>query len=306
MRKGLFNLIETALRIKLEERGMRFGLCSIMNVKSGHCTEDCSFCAQSSRYKTRTPVFSLRSRDEICRHAERAKEIGAERFSLVSSGRGPSPKELDQILEAVSFVKRRVDIGLCASLGIMEEKALRLLKDAGLTRYHHNLETSRGFFKKVCTTHSFEDRVKTIENARKAGLECCSGCIIGMGETREDREDIARTLKGLGVDSVPINILVPIEGTPLWGHGRRIDLPGVIETIAIFRTILKTPAIRLCGGREQALGDFQGLAFMAGADAMIIGGYLTTPGRDPELDLRLKEECVELWQRMDSSRYETI
>ncbi len=297
MQEDFFELIKQALLIKISHRGLKFGMCSIMNIKSGKCSEDCAFCAQSARHATNAPVFGLKSKEEILRHAQRAKELGATHFSLVASGRGPTQSELAEVIEAIKYLKDRIDIKICASLGIIDEDGLRALKEAGLSRYHHNIETSRQYFPMICSTHSFEERIKTIKSIKNVGLECCSGCILGIGETKRDRISIAETLKEIGVDSVPINILVPIEGTRLWGKTQSITPLEVVETIALFRHILKTPAIRLAGGRENGLGDFQSLAFMAGADALMIGGYLTTPGRDPELDLRLKTDAIEFWKR---------
>ncbi len=298
IKKGaIFELMEAALKVKFKERGTAFSLCSIMNVKSGACTEDCAYCAQSARHKTNAPIYPMRSCDEIALHAEHAKAIGAERFSLVASGRGPDDKEVYEAAEAIRFVKKRVDIKICASLGLIGYNHLLILKDAGLTRYHHNLETSGNFFSSVCSTHSFHDRVETLLNIKKAGLECCSGGILGLGEGRDDRLDLAMTLMDIGVDSVPINILLPIEGTRIWKSAPYISPIEVIETIAIFRLILKTPSIRLAGGREKGLNDFLAMAFLAGADGLMIGGYLTAKGRNPVMDIKLKENILKAWDR---------
>lgn len=184
---------------------------------------------------------------------------------------------------------------MCASLGSLDEEALLLLKQAGLSRYHHNIETSPNFFPQIATTHSFQDRIKTIIAAKKTGLEVCSGGIIGMGETLNDRIEMALWLKKLNVDSVPINVLVPIKGTPLQDR-EPLSCSEAVRTIALFRIILKDKIIKIAAGRESILKDFQALAFMAGANGMLIGGYLTIKGRDPGDDRRLVEEVKKLWQ----------
>jgi len=292
----LSELMTLARDAKLRARGDSFSLCTIMNVKSGKCTEDCAFCAQSSRYRTGSPVFSLKSTDEILKAAAKARDAGAGRFSLVTSGRGLSRSEVDELAVGIEKIRTGVEISVCASLGILDSEALETLKSAGLSRYHHNIETSESFFPKVISTHSFKDRISTIHTAKDVGLEVCSGGIIGIGESAEDRVSMALTLAGLGVDSVPINILVPIPGTPLAAQSP-LSVEEILRTIAIFRLIFPKKAIRIAGGRESALKDFQGLAFWAGADAMLIGGYLTVAGRPIEVDLRLVGEVKKLWQK---------
>jgi biotin synthase len=299
LRLSLMELLSKALNTKLFQRGDRFSLCTIMNVRSGKCTEDCSFCAQSSRYKTNSPVYPLKTVDEIVREAKKARESGVTRFSLVESGKGPDNQGIEDIAERIIAIKNEVDIDICASLGIMEKDALLYLKNAGLSRYHHNIETSLRHFPKVCTTHSFNDRRNTIIAAKSAGIEICSGGIIGLGEDEEDRLDMAAALSFHDVDSVPLNILVPIKGTPMESVSP-ISIPEILRTIAIFRLALPEKAIRLAGGREYALSDFQALAFMAGADAMLIGGYLTVRGRAVEEDLKFVEKMKDCWRKAAS------
>lgn len=270
-------------------------LCNILNAKSGLCAQDCKFCAQSARHKTGADTYSLKNKAEILDAARRAKEIGAERFDIVTSGDKLTDKDFEQILESVREITRDLKIKMCASLGSMGKAGFLQLKEAGLTRYHHNIETSPSFFPKIVTTHSFEDRVKTIKAAKSAGLEVCSGGIIGMGETMDDRVEMAMILKDLKVDSVPLNILVPIEGTPL-GKRDRLSCEEAIRTIAIFRLILKDKIIKIAAGRESVLKDFQALGFMAGANGMLIGGYLTIRGRSVEEDKLLVEQVEKLWK----------
>jgi biotin synthase len=292
----LSKLIAMADETRQERAGSRIELCSIMNAKSGLCSQDCKFCAQSARHNTGINTYPLKAKDEMLESASRAKDIGAERFDIVTSGDRLNRDELSIIADAIYEITNKIGIKMCASLGSMEEHGLLLLKEAGLTRYHHNLETSENYFNKVVTTHAFQDRIKTIKAAKKAGLEVCSGGIIGLGETMDDRIRMALTLKELDVDSVPINILVPIKGTGL-ENMPVLSNSEAIRTIAIFRIILKDKIIKIAAGRESVLKDFQAMAFMAGANGMLIGGYLTIKGRGVEEDWKLVEEVKMLWQR---------
>ena len=296
LKMPLSELMALALDAKLRGRGDRFSLCTIMNVKSGRCSEDCAFCAQSNRYRTGCPVFSIKSTDEILKAATKARDAGAARFSLVTSGRSLSGSEVDELALQIEQIRTRVGISVCASFGILDSTALGTLKSAGLSRYHHNIETSESFFPKVISTHSFKDRVSTIQKAKNMGLDVCAGGIIGIGESAEDRVSMALTLSSLEVDSIPLNILIPIKGTPLASQAP-MTVEEILRSIAIFRLIFPDKAIRIAGGRESALMDFQGLAFWAGADAMLICGYLTVSGRPVDVDLRLVGEVKRLWRR---------
>ncbi|NIA08681.1 MAG: biotin synthase BioB [Nitrospiraceae bacterium] len=288
-------LVLYANKVRRDFIGSRLELCSILNAKSGACTEDCKFCAQSSRYSTHISVYPLLKKEKILKAAEDASEIGAERFSIVTSGRRLNPREFNYIVETISLIREKIDIKVCASLGSLKVEELRILKDAGLSRYHHNIETSARYYSEVVTTHSFQERIDTIHSAKAADIEVCSGGIIGMGETWQDRIDMACLLKKLDVESIPINILVPIKGTP-FGSMEPISCRDIIRTICIFRIILKDKIIKVAAGRERTLKDFQGLGFMAGANGMIIGGYLTIKGRSVEADHQLVKEIKELWR----------
>ncbi|MFH1191256.1 MAG: biotin synthase BioB [Candidatus Omnitrophota bacterium] len=291
----LVELIGRADKIRKRFCGSEVELCNILNAKSGLCSQDCKFCAQSARHKTGVQAYPLKSKMEMLEAARRAKEIGAQRFDIVTSGDKISLEDFGVIVEAIGEIAKKIKIKICASLGSMGEREFSLLKAAGLSRYHHNLETSPGFFPKIVSTHTFQDRLKTIRSAKKAGLEVCSGGIIGMGETMEDRIQMALILKELKVDSVPLNILVPIAGTPL---ADKMVLSGeeAIRTIAIFRIILKDKIIKIAAGRESIFKDFQALGFMAGANGMLIGGYLTIKGRSVEEDRKLVSQIEKLWQ----------
>lgn len=290
----LSELMAQALQTKLKHRSKKFSLCGIINAKSGKCSEDCKFCAQSSHYQTDAPVYPLKNEDEIIAAAQEAHNIGATHFSLVTSGRGLGKQEIQKVAKIVTAIKKRVPINVCASLGILTREDLEYLKEAGLSRYHHNLETSKEFFLEVVTTHTFQDRIKTIEATQKAGLEICAGGIFGLGENEEDRISMALSLRECNVDSVPLNILIPLAGTPL-ADNPPIAVNEIIRTIALYRLILPEIPIRLAAGRESALGDFLSSVFMAGADGMMIGGYLTQRGRTPDEDNRFVAEIKKLW-----------
>ncbi len=289
-------LMEKALELKLANRQDSFSLCSIVNAKSGACSEDCRFCTQSAHFQTETPVYPLLESDEIIEAAQQAKNNGASRFSLVTSGRGSSDAEVAELAERIAAIRQRVDVKVCGSFGILTADQLAVLKEAGMDRYHHNLESSKEFFPSICTTHSFEDRVATIKAAQSLGISVCSGGIIGLGESEADRISMATTLAELNVDSVPLNFLIPLPGTPL-ADIKALEVDEILRAIALFRLILPSIPLRLAAGRESALGDFLSSAFMAGADAMMIGGYLTQRGRTPEQDLEFVSRMQALWTR---------
>lgn len=281
----IFSLFASANTIRRYFKGNTIGLCSIVNAKSGACSEDCAFCAQSSRNKTEIETYPLLSKEIIIQKATEAKNSGIKRFSIVTSGRKVSEKNLYKIADMVSEI-RNLGLVPCASLGLLSAEELSILKAAGLERYHHNLETSEGFFSRICTTHTFEDKIRTVEAARSIGLSVCSGGIFGMGETWQDRIDMAFSLRELDIDSVPINFLIPIKGTFM--ELRKYLHPfEALKIVSLYRFILPQKEVRICGGRVQILGEFNSMVFLAGADGMITGNYLTTLGRSPEDDLRL-------------------
>ena len=254
--------------------------------KSGACSEDCSYCAQSIHHSTGASVYPLISIDRMESAAESAKKNGARRFCIVTSGRGiDSDHDLDII---ATGIRRVLATGLspCATLGTLTTDQLSYLKDAGLQRYHHNIETSREFFPRICSTHTFEERLDVLKSARSLGLSACSGGILGMGENMDDRIRMAFTLRELDVDSVPINFLMPIKGTPL-ADVQAISPLEALHSIALFRLVLPEKEIRVCAGRGTALGQLHPLIFAAGADGFMIGNYLTTSGLDPLQDLAM-------------------
>lgn len=290
----LQELSALALAQKLANRGQQLSLCSIINAKSGRCSEDCRFCAQSAHYNTESPVYPLKGRTEVLAAAAEAKQIGATRFSLVTSGRGMNREQVEPIAQLVADIRKEVGIKVCASLGILGIEELTILKDAGVSRYHHNLETSKEFFPQVVSSHTFQDRIDTIRACQEAGLEVCAGGIFGLGESEDDRISMALSLRELQVDSVPINILMPLPGTP-FANLPAIPVGDVLRSIALYRLIHPQVPIRLAGGREAIFNDLLGTAFMSGIDGMMIGGYLTQRGRSPEEDSRFVENMQQIW-----------
>jgi biotin synthase len=277
--KGLPEFFAASEKIRQRFRGDKVSLCSITSAKTGSCPEDCAFCSQSSHHNTSVPNHPLISLDEILKKAELAFAQKADRFCIVISGRGiESDEELDTICRAISLVRERYpELNRDASLGSLDEATAQRLKSAGLQRYNHNLETTRRFFPFVCTTHTYEDRLKTIRIMKKLGIEICCGGIFGLGEIEEDRIEFAFTLKALDVDCLPLNFLNPIPGTR-FADNSSVDAWKLLKMIAIYRFILPKTEIRICGGRQKNLGSLQSKIFSAGADAIIIGNYLTTSG----------------------------
>jgi biotin synthase len=276
----LWDLFAVANRVRECFRGPRVDICSIVNAKSGACTEDCVYCAQSTHYATDAQVYPLISTDRIEEAAASARRNGASRFCIVTSGRGiESQEDLENIAEGIRRV-RKMGLSPCATLGTLFREQLAYLKDAGLHRYHHNIETSRDYFPRICTTHTFGERLEVLRSAASLGLSVCSGGIIGMGETMEDRINMAFILRELDVDSVPINFLMPVPGTPL-EKVVAISPLEALHSLALFRLILPRKEIRICGGRGTALGKLHPLIFASGADGFMIGNYLTRSGLDP-------------------------
>ncbi len=287
----LLDLISAAHKIKLKFRGRAISTCSIISAKTGLCSEDCAFCAQSIRSKARIQKHLLLPPEEILNAAMDAEECGAERFSIVTSGRGYSgqEKEFERILEAIKLILENTELKVDVSLGVLSRRAIERLLEAGVRRIHQNIETSESYFRKICTTHNFEEKIKTIRTIKEAGLEVCSGFIIGMGERISDRIEMAEILNLLNVDSVPINILIPIEGTPL-ENLQPIRPLEALKSIAAFRFLLPEKEIRLCGGRVQNLRDFQALSLFV-VDGILIGRKaLTTSQRSPDLDMKMIED----------------
>ncbi len=283
----VFELFSAANRIRRRFRGDYVDICSIINAKSGACPENCAYCAQSSRSGAAAETFPLVEKDLVLERARAAREGGARRFCIVTSGRRVSPQEISTIAEMVKGV-RELGLRPCATLGLLSADELMFLRDSGLERFHHNLETSEGYFPRICTTHTYAQKMKTIEGVISSGLSLCSGGIFGLGESWEDRVDMAIALRGIGPDSVPINFLMPIAGTKL-GSRQPLHPLEALKVVSLYRFMLPEKEIRICGGRMQTLGEFHSFIFFAGADGLLSGNYLTRPGRGFEDDRRLIE-----------------
>ena len=274
-------------RIRDKFKGDDVKICSIVNAKSGRCVEDCSFCAQSSSFQTDAPETELMSVEEMVAAAKEAEAFGANEFSIVASGtKMDDRKELDKVIAAVRRIKAETKLETCCSLGLMELDDLKELKAAGLDRCHHNLETAASFFNEIVTTHTYEDEVKAVQNAKEAGLQVCVGGIFGMGETFAQRVELAFSIRELGTQSLPINFLKPIEGTGL-DHLETIEYYDALKTIALLRLVLPKIDLFVCGGREEVMTDKQEQLFSAGANGILGGNYLTTKGQDPKRDIEM-------------------
>ncbi|WP_337742523.1 biotin synthase BioB [Fusobacterium gonidiaformans] len=286
----LKELLQAANEIREKFCGNFFNLCTILNAKSGRCSENCRYCAQSAHFKTNADVYPLVSKEVALEAAKEVEVEGAHRFSLVTSGRGLQGKEeeLDKLQDIYRYLKENTDLDLCASHGICSKEALQKLKDSGVKTYHHNLESSRRFYPTICTSHTFDDRVNTVKYAHEVGLQVCSGGIFGLGETEEDRIDMAFDLRELRVHSVPINILTPIPGTPL-ENNKEIDPKELLKDIAIYRFILPKVSIRYAGGRVK-LGEYAKLGLEGGVNSALTGNFLTTTGNTIESDKKMIKE----------------
>ncbi len=284
----LQELCRAADEIRRRFCGNGFDLCTIINGKSGRCPEDCKFCAQSAFYETGAETWPLLGTKEILQQAKRDQEAGSLRFSIVTSGKSLNEEELDSLCETIWEIHKEVPIEICASVGILNEDQYRQIRMAGATRVHNNLETSERYFPQVCTTHQFEDKVAAIRAAKAAGLSVCSGGIVGLGETREDRIDMALTLRALEIKSVPVNMLNPIPGTP-YADNPRLSEADMRRIVAVYRFLLPDAAIRLAGGRG-LLRDQGKSCFLSGANAAISGDMLTTAGYSIKTDLAMVKE----------------
>ena len=296
----IFELIAAANRVRRHYKGDEVSLCSIINAKSGKCPEDCAFCSQSAHATTQAPEFDMVEAKDVVEGARSAIEAGAHKFGIVTSGYGFSGRgkkgDVESVLAAVEAMKNSVEIQRCASLGIIDYDVAIKLKEAGVAEYHHNLETARSFFPNICTTHEYEEDVETVRAVKKAGLKACCGGIFGMGESNEQRIEMAFTLLELDVDSVPMNFLNPVKGTKL-ENATPIPPLEILKIIAVYRMILPEKDIKVAGGREKNLRDLQCLMFAAGANSTMVGNYLTTQGRSAkedrqmihDLELTLKE-----------------
>ncbi len=291
---NLLDLISIANRVRQQFFGNKVGLCTIINAKSVRCSEDCKFCAQSSYYRGKCEVYPLLDIDSIVQSANHAAIQGIPRFSIVTSGRSLGQKDFKKVIEAIKIIHQTTQITVDCSLGLLSREQALALKNAGVERYHHNLETAPSFFSAICTTHSISEKLETLKRIKEVGLSLCSGGILGLGETPEQWLEMIFVLRELQVDSIPVNILNPRPGTPL----ENITPPSplqILKILAITRLIVPQTEIRLAGGREVNLRDFQATAFWAGVTGMIVGGYLTTGGRPLIQDLQMINDLKMRW-----------
>ncbi len=279
-------ILAAATAVRKQTFGDRVRMCSILNAKSGRCSEDCVYCAQSSRHSTDVACYPMLTPDKILAARSEAEKLPVEKFGVVTSGNRLTDAELDSLCEVIRD-NPHVQVGWCASLGALSEGQLRQLHDAGLRRFHHNLETAESYFPQICTTHSYADRVATVRAAKRTGLEICSGGLFGLGEQPHHRVELAMALLELQVDAIPLNFLVPIPGTPAAENCSPLSPAEAIKTIAMFRLVCRQTEIKVCAGRESALGEMEEQIFAAGATGMMIGGYLTLRGRSAAEDLEM-------------------
>jgi len=283
------DLISLARKVTLKYKGDGVFLRSIISAQTGNCPEDCAFCSQSAHYDTEVQAHPLMAEERILKAAKQAESMGAMDFCIVISAKGPTPRIFKKVLDAVALLRSETNLKIGCSLGELTEEQAFTLKDYGVWRYNHNIETCRSHFPNVCTTHTYDDRVRTAKLVKKAGMNLCSGGILGMGESVRQRVEFAFEIREIDPSWVPINFLNPRPGTPF----ERFPLIQPIEavkTISIFRLVLPDKIIMTAGGREVTLRDLQAMGLLAGANAMILGNYLTTPGRAPEEDLKMLDD----------------
>ncbi|MCM1265191.1 MAG: biotin synthase BioB [Candidatus Gastranaerophilales bacterium] len=282
---NLEDLIEKSSQITKENFNNEVEVCSIISARTGKCSENCKYCSQSVHNHADIVCHPLLSIEEVYNSAIKAKENGATRFCIVTSGRSEQGDDFDKIIEMIKAVASIPDIHCCASLGLLNEEQIKKIKEAGVERFNHNINTSKNYHSEICTTHNFEDRINTVKTIVKNGMEACTGVILGMGETKEDRVDMALALAELNPKTVPINVLNPIKGTPLENYGDRITEEEVLRTICIFRIAIPNAILRYAGGRNTRLSvETQKLGIKAGINGLLAGDYLTTEGEEVNKD----------------------
>lgn len=289
---NLYNMeLEELLRISSKYIKNEVEFCSLINARNGKCSQNCKYCAQSSHYCTNIESYPLVSVDEVKKVALEAKSHKASRFAIVTSGRTPDEGRDFQIeLDMIKEINKIDGLKSCASIGILNEEQAKQLAEAGLTRFHHNINTSRSYYSKVCTTHTFEDRINTCKLVKKYGMELCCGVILGMGESIEQRVEMALELAEIEPNSIPINILMPIPETPFENYLDKIDEENVLRTLAIFKIANPNSVLRFCGGRMRLSEENQKKALQTCVEGIMVGNYLTTVGKAPEEDIKTVSE----------------
>ncbi len=284
----LLDVLSAAFRVRRQHFGKSVQLYLLMNAKSGLCPEDCSYCSQSKVATSDVPKYNILTADRLLDGARVAKERGSKTYCMVISARGPSESEMRAVTTIVPQIKEKYDLDICACLGLLTPDQAMQLKECGVDRVNHNVNTSPEFYEKICTTHSYEDRIETLKAVRNAGMELCSGGIVGMGESDEDVVQMATELRDLNVESIPVNFLNSIEGTPL-EKSDRLNPRYCLKVLAMFRMVNPNREIRIAGGREIHLGNMQALGLYA-ANSIFVGDYLTTQGQEPVADYKMIEE----------------
>jgi biotin synthase len=299
-RAAIEGLVERAWQARLERFADSTDMCSLVNAKSGGCAEDCGFCAQSKYAEADTPMHAMMEPEQILEHARAAEAAGAHRFCMVTQGQGLSRRDFEKVLEGAKLVSEHTNLKRCVSIGHMSTERAKALKKAGIQRVHHNVETAESYYPEVSSTVRYEGRLRTIDAVREAGLETCVGGILNLGETREQRVEMAFQLARINPTSVPINLLNPRPGTK-FGDRELLDPWETVKWIAIFRLILPEALFRLCGGRVENLGELQSTAIKAGLNGVMMGNFLTTLGNTPEEDRTMFEELGLNVERQDDN-----
>lgn len=282
--------LEELLKISAKVCSNRIELCSLISARTGKCSQDCKYCAQSSHYRTNIETNPLLTPEDVKKAALRAKEHKSLRFAIVTSGKTPDESDFDTMIEMIKEINKIDGLNSCASIGILNEEQAKRLAEAGLKRFHHNINTCRSYHPQICTTHSYEDRINTVKLVRKYGMELCCGVIIGMGESIEQRVEIAMELAQIHPDSIPLNILMPIKDTPFENYLDKIDEEGIMRTIAIIKIANPDSVVRFCGGRMRLSEKNQELMLKNCVEGILTGDYLTTTGKTPENDLETIEK----------------
>lgn len=282
--------LETLLELSSQYMSKNIEFCSLVNARSGKCSQNCKYCAQSSHYRTDIETYPLIDKEEVLKAAKEAKEYGVNHFAIVTSGKDPEEENFDKIIELIQEINKVDGISSCASIGILNEEDAKKLADAGLKRFHHNINTSQSYYPEVCTTHTWEDRVNTCKLVKKYGMELCCGVILGMGETVGQRIEMAMELAEIQPDSIPINILMPIPQTPFENYGDKIDEENILRTLAVFKIANPNSVLRFCGGRLRLSEKNQELALKTCVEGILTGNYLTTTGKSPQEDLKTVEK----------------
>ncbi len=282
--------LEELLNLSSKYVSNKVEFCSLVNARNGKCSQDCKYCAQSSHYRTDIEDYPIVNKNEVIKAALEAKENGVTRFAIVTSGKSPDEENFNKILELIDELNKIEGIKSCASIGILNEEQAKLLAQHGLKRFHHNINTSESYYKNICTTHNWQDRLNTCKLVKKYNMELCCGVILGMGESKEQRIEMAIELSEIEPDSIPINILMPIEKTPFENYYNKIDEENILRTLAIFKIANPKSILRFCGGRMRLSEENQKKALKCCVEGILTGNYLTTTGKSPQQDIKMIQD----------------